>query len=325
VRICARCRSWCCNTQLSPPRWCRLLDAQGLRIDYALLSSGLRDALGSCEVLLDLPPKWSDHAPLLLELQLEQSEAAAAAAAAQGSAQGSQPAVAQVRKPLGVQQCDMWRELLKRFGPDRQQRSITALFGKAAAAAKREGGGSSASGSSRGGAASTKRLRTEGGAGGTCGDATTSSAHRHHKDGIDSSCAPIAQQAKQHVQLRASSSAEAAMQPDVMTGDGKGTPSTTPERGGAAAIATSGCDGDAGAVSGSVCGITQHTAPTTTITTAPTTTAAVRGRRGSSRRGGDIGRGSGGRTALDSKQRSLHTFFSAPAAAVKERQERPPT
>lgn len=42
---------------------------QGVRIDYALCSSGLLEHVVSCEIL-SLPPKWSDHAALVLgELQ----------------------------------------------------------------------------------------------------------------------------------------------------------------------------------------------------------------------------------------------------------------
>ena len=41
---------------------------QGVRIDYALVSAGLLGRVASCEILGGLPPKWSDHAPLLLEL-----------------------------------------------------------------------------------------------------------------------------------------------------------------------------------------------------------------------------------------------------------------
>ena len=31
---------------------------QGVRIDYILASKGLLDKVVSCEVILDLPPKW---------------------------------------------------------------------------------------------------------------------------------------------------------------------------------------------------------------------------------------------------------------------------
>ena len=42
---------------------------QGVRIDYALLSPGLLQQVVSCEIISTLPPKWSDHAALLLELK----------------------------------------------------------------------------------------------------------------------------------------------------------------------------------------------------------------------------------------------------------------
>lgn len=42
---------------------------QGVRIDYVLLSAGLVPHVVSCEVISKLPPKWSDHAALLLELR----------------------------------------------------------------------------------------------------------------------------------------------------------------------------------------------------------------------------------------------------------------
>lgn len=41
---------------------------QGVRIDYALLSPGLLEHVVSCEVISTLPPKWSDHAAVMLEL-----------------------------------------------------------------------------------------------------------------------------------------------------------------------------------------------------------------------------------------------------------------
>lgn len=42
---------------------------QGVRIDYALSSPGLMEHIVSCEIL-SLPPKWSDHAALVLGLCL---------------------------------------------------------------------------------------------------------------------------------------------------------------------------------------------------------------------------------------------------------------
>ncbi len=41
---------------------------QGVRIDYALLTPELLQRLVSCEIISTLPPKWSDHAAVLLEL-----------------------------------------------------------------------------------------------------------------------------------------------------------------------------------------------------------------------------------------------------------------
>jgi hypothetical protein len=82
-----------------------------LRIDYALCSKQLLDHVQSCEVVLDMPPKWSDHAPIMLELQLP-----AAAAAPQSGQQQQQAAV-----------CRMWRDLMKRFA-DPSQRSIASMF-----------------------------------------------------------------------------------------------------------------------------------------------------------------------------------------------------
>lgn len=44
---------------------------EGVRIDYVLCSKRLIDQgqVVSCEVLTNIPPKWSDHAALLLELR----------------------------------------------------------------------------------------------------------------------------------------------------------------------------------------------------------------------------------------------------------------
>lgn len=41
---------------------------QGVRLDYALLSKALLNSLESCEIVAT-PPKWSDHAALLLALK----------------------------------------------------------------------------------------------------------------------------------------------------------------------------------------------------------------------------------------------------------------
>ena len=96
---------------------------QGLRIDYALVSSGLLDKVTSSEVLLELPPKWSDHAPLLLELNLPAPYTAAAAANGQAAAEQSDQQRQQQRPP----ECAMWQALVRRF-QDPSQRSIAAMF-----------------------------------------------------------------------------------------------------------------------------------------------------------------------------------------------------
>lgn len=63
--------------------------------------------------MLDLPPKWSDHAPLLLDLDLTTAETTAP----QTSRQQQQPQV----------MCPMWQQLLKQFA-DPSQRSIASMF-----------------------------------------------------------------------------------------------------------------------------------------------------------------------------------------------------
>ena len=40
--------------------------AKGCRIDYVLVTAGLRTRVVSCEVLLETNPKWSDHAGVLI-------------------------------------------------------------------------------------------------------------------------------------------------------------------------------------------------------------------------------------------------------------------
>ncbi|KAK9857622.1 hypothetical protein WJX84_011130 [Apatococcus fuscideae] len=76
---------------------------QGVRIDYALCSKGLLEQVTSCEVLGDLPPKWSDHAALMLELR-------------------DVPLV-EAHKP-----CALSSARIKRFN-DAAQRSVASLFG----------------------------------------------------------------------------------------------------------------------------------------------------------------------------------------------------
>jgi hypothetical protein len=55
-------------TLLAVLRCSGCFDAQGVRIDYALVSQGLLGSVASCEIITSLPPKWSDHAAVLLEL-----------------------------------------------------------------------------------------------------------------------------------------------------------------------------------------------------------------------------------------------------------------
>jgi hypothetical protein len=106
---------------------------QGVRIDYALVSSGLLDKVQSSEVLLDLPPKWSDHAPLMLELEVPAQYAAAAAAATTVAAAAAAQATQQAEPQQQQQQlppapaCAMWQQLLRRF-QDPSQRSIATMF-----------------------------------------------------------------------------------------------------------------------------------------------------------------------------------------------------
>ncbi|KAF8065610.1 Lrrc47 [Scenedesmus sp. PABB004] len=113
----------------------------GLRIDYALVSRALLPAVASCEVVGDMPPKWSDHAPVALVLDAEPPPGAPRA------------------------HCALWRAALKRFA-DPAQRSIAAMF-KAAPRRAAPGGGGGAGGggggaSGGGGSSSTaKRPREE--------------------------------------------------------------------------------------------------------------------------------------------------------------------
>jgi exodeoxyribonuclease III len=95
---------------------------EGLRIDYALATPGLLARITKCEVLpadaagrAGLPSAWSDHAALLLEMDLKPPPAPPPPSAA-------------------------WRAMKARF-VDPAQRSIRAMFGAAAAAgAKRKRG-----------------------------------------------------------------------------------------------------------------------------------------------------------------------------------------
>lgn len=121
---------------------------QGLRIDYALVSSSLLDQVVSSEVLLDLPPKWSDHAPLLLELlsltppphnpltpdtDTGTSTAHREAATSEHRRPGAPDTQHQLQllHPQAPPESPMWQQLLRRF-QDPSQRSIASMF-KAAA------------------------------------------------------------------------------------------------------------------------------------------------------------------------------------------------
>eukprot|EP00884_Botryococcus_braunii_P000520 jgi/Botrbrau1/10469/Bobra.0133s0075.1 len=74
---------------------------EGVRIDYALVSGGLRGSVKSCEVV-SVPPKWSDHACLVLELE-------------------------GVEAPGPHPPCPLSSACMRQFN-DRSQRSLTSLF-----------------------------------------------------------------------------------------------------------------------------------------------------------------------------------------------------
>lgn len=100
------------------------LSNEGCRIDYVLVSPGLLDKVVSCEHLYSTPPKWSDHAGVLLELKgLEETPAC---------------------KP-----CALSSRNMKRFN-DRSQRRIADMFGaKRPAAARPAGPGAAAARSAK--------------------------------------------------------------------------------------------------------------------------------------------------------------------------------
>lgn len=52
------------------PVICTRSNTQGCRIDFILVSKGLLDKVTSCEIRYDLPPKWSDHVPVVCDLDL---------------------------------------------------------------------------------------------------------------------------------------------------------------------------------------------------------------------------------------------------------------
>jgi exodeoxyribonuclease III len=87
---------------------------EGLRIDYVLATPGLMERVVSCEVLgiEDLPPKFSDHAGILVELR-------------------------DVTPPPPHAPCPEWVKLEKRF-IDRSQRSIASFFSKKSVASGKQ-------------------------------------------------------------------------------------------------------------------------------------------------------------------------------------------
>eukprot|EP00887_Chlorella_sp_A99_P002530 scaffold6.g2530.t1 len=93
---------------------------QGLRIDYVLASPGLLDRVASCEVLSAkvLPPKWSDHAGILLELR-------------------------DVEPPPPHPPCKAWQAVHRRYH-DASQRSILSMLGKKRTMAAAGGAGGQA-------------------------------------------------------------------------------------------------------------------------------------------------------------------------------------
>lgn len=82
---------------------------EGVRIDYVLASKNLLPAISRCDILGGadcLPPKWSDHAGIVLEMDLELTEC-----------------------PTIHPPCAAWTKLNSRFN-DPKQRSIATMFKK---------------------------------------------------------------------------------------------------------------------------------------------------------------------------------------------------
>lgn len=79
---------------------------QGVRIDYVLATPGIAARIKSCEILSadDIPPAWSDHAAMLIELDQE------------------------VQPPPEHAPCLEWTKLLGRF-QDNKQRTLLSMFG----------------------------------------------------------------------------------------------------------------------------------------------------------------------------------------------------
>lgn len=147
--------------------WC-VTCLQGLRIDYALCSTSLLPHVTKCEILLDLPPKWSDHAPVLLELQLSAAVQTDTASCQQQSRQ-HQP-----------ESCPMWQQLLKQFA-DPSQKSIASMFRAASKSQSNSGSNSAvrkAPAAVPAGAGNSSDCRTEAEGPGESGPADSSSRKR---------------------------------------------------------------------------------------------------------------------------------------------------
>uniref|UniRef100_A0A1D2AEL1 DNA-(apurinic or apyrimidinic site) endonuclease n=1 Tax=Auxenochlorella protothecoides TaxID=3075 RepID=A0A1D2AEL1_AUXPR len=131
---------------------------RGLRIDYVLCTPGLLPSVVACEVVGTdrLPPKWSDHAGLLLRLQ------------------GLAP-------PAPDQPCALWQRRWESL-VDTRQRSIRDMFGARGGPPKRQrraagGGVGGAAGGGVGGAAGEAGTHAEGeGVGGSIDTAATAAA-----------------------------------------------------------------------------------------------------------------------------------------------------
>lgn len=91
----------------------------GVRIDYVFATQGIASKVTSCEVVGsdEIPQKWSDHAPILVEFQ------------------GLEP---DLSPSSGRQQpCKEWKELLGRFH-DSKQRTLLSMFGGGGASKKKK-------------------------------------------------------------------------------------------------------------------------------------------------------------------------------------------
>jgi len=80
---------------------------RGVRIDYVFVTQGLINRVSRCDVVdpLRVPHAWSDHAPLLLDIDLPPS------------------------KDVGRKSTAAWEKLQDRF-IDRNQRSIMSMFSR---------------------------------------------------------------------------------------------------------------------------------------------------------------------------------------------------